>query len=74
MNRAREICAIVASVTRDGLPQIDLKTVQGAPDRAAVGALRSLKPSLADERLDFAVAQLNGHADEDRARFGSHRA
>jgi hypothetical protein len=74
MNRAREICAIVASVTRDGLPQIDLKTVQGAPDRAEVGALRSLKPSLADERLDFAVAQLNGHADEDRVRFGSHRA
>jgi hypothetical protein len=54
-----------ASVTRDGLPQIDLEeAVQGTPERAAVGAFGSLKPTLADERLDFAEAQLDCHADE----------
>jgi hypothetical protein len=57
--------AAATSVTRDGLPQIDVEeAVQGAPERAAVGAFGSLKPTLADERLYFAVAQLNGHADE----------
>jgi hypothetical protein len=60
-----EICAIATSVTRDGLPQIDLEeAVQGAPDRGAVGAFGWLKPTLADKRLDFAVPQLNGHAYE----------
>ena len=59
------ICTIAASVTRDGLPQIDIEeAVQGASERGAVGAFGSLKPTLADERLDFAVAQLNCHADE----------
>ena len=38
--------------------------MQCALERAAVGAFGWLKPTLADERLDFAVAQLNGHADE----------
>jgi hypothetical protein len=57
--------AIGASVTRDGLPQIDVEeAVQGAPDRGAIGAFGWLKPTLADERLEFAVAQFNGHADE----------
>ena len=57
--------AIGASVTRDGLPQIDVEeAAQGAPDRGAIGAFRWLKPTLADERLKFAVAQLNGHAYE----------
>jgi hypothetical protein len=52
-------------VTRDGSRQIDIKeTMQCALERAAVGAFGWLKPTLADERLDFAVAQLNGHADE----------
>jgi hypothetical protein len=60
-----EICAIAASVTRDGLHQIDVEeAVQGAPERAAVDAFGWLKTTLADERLDFAVAQLNGHAYE----------
>jgi hypothetical protein len=60
-----EICAIAASVTRDGLHQIRIEeAVQGAPERAAVGAFGCLKTTLTDERLDFAVAQLNGHADE----------
>jgi hypothetical protein len=33
-------------------------------DRGAVGAFGPLKPTLADERLDFAVAQLDGHTDQ----------
>lgn len=65
VHQEREICAIAASVTRDGLPQIDVEeAVQGAPDRGAIGAFGWLKPTLADERLEFAVAQFNGHADE----------
>jgi hypothetical protein len=38
--------------------------VQGAPERAAIGAFGWLKTTLTDERLDLAVAQLNGYADE----------
>jgi hypothetical protein len=38
--------------------------MRGTPDRGAVGAFGPLKPTLADERLDFAVAQLDGHADQ----------
>jgi hypothetical protein len=57
LNRAQEICVIAASVTGDSLPKIDIKeAMQRAPDRAAVGAFGWLKPPLADERLDFAVA------------------
>jgi hypothetical protein len=60
-----EYASSPASVTRDGLPQIHLEeAVQGAPERAAVGAFGWLKSTLAYERLDFAVAQLNGHADQ----------
>jgi hypothetical protein len=60
-----EICAIAASVTRDGLRQIGLEeAVQCPSERGAVGAVGSLKPTLADERLDFVVAQLNSHADQ----------
>ncbi len=38
--------------------------MQGAPERGAVGAFRWLKSTLADERLNFAVPQFNGHADK----------
>lgn len=38
--------------------------MQGAPECSAIGALGRVEPTLADERLDFAVPQLNGHADE----------
>jgi len=65
MNRAWDISAIAASVTCDGLPQIDIKeAMQGAPERSAIGAFERLKPPLADERLDFALTQLDRHADE----------
>jgi hypothetical protein len=58
-------CAVAASVTRDCLPQVSIEeAVQGAPERAAVGAFGWPKTTLTDERLDLAAAQLNGYADE----------
>jgi hypothetical protein len=38
--------------------------MQRAPERCAVGALGWLEPTLADQSLNFAVTQLNCHADE----------
>jgi hypothetical protein len=65
VNRAREIYAIATSVTCDGLPQIDIKeAMQGAPQRSAIRTFGWVKPPLADERLDFALTQLDRQADE----------
>ena len=38
--------------------------MQCVAERSAIGAFEWLKPPLADERLDFALTQLDHHAEE----------